>query len=63
MKAWPSGHSYMKTTHMAVILGTSIKGKLKDTNCIYLGKIFDYVNGRIVKDTHKDVKWAKRSVG
>jgi hypothetical protein len=28
MKAWPLGHSYIKTTHMDVILGTSIKGKL-----------------------------------
>jgi hypothetical protein len=62
MKAWPSGHSCMKTTHMAVILGTSIKGQLKDTNCIYFGKIFDYVKRRIVTDTHKDVKWAKRSI-
>jgi hypothetical protein len=62
-KVWPSDYSYMKTTHMAVILGTSIKGKLKDTNCIYFGKIFDYINQRIITDTHKDVKWAKGSVG
>jgi hypothetical protein len=57
IKAWPLGHSYMKTTHMEVILGTSIKDKLKDNDCICPGKVFDYVKRRIVNDTRKDVAW------
>ena len=51
----------MKTTHMEVILGTSIKGKLakKDSNSICPGKIFDYITRRVVDDSRKEVEWVK----
>ena len=61
MNARPLKHSYMKTTHMEVILGTSIKSKLakKDSNSICPRKIFDYINRRVVDDSRKDVEWVK----